>query len=462
MMLSRDLSQTDLIHIGNDQSKSTSQSDRLLKYISECAIILNPDGIILNFNEQSKYQFQPEPGTSISKYLKSEHIEWLKACMLGENQESANLQFFNGSCVKECKGECIPLPTEDAYMLILQDINQLPEELIYANVFARAIHGLLIINKEGKIVRSNIFADRLLDLPSNGMIDLKDLMAQFKTNEKVPGFLQPLAPHKEKEMISKVININNRNYEFTKVTDITIGYHLIVIRDVSEVVEYISRADQQDTLKVVGQLAAGIAHEIRNPMTSLKGFIQLIQSDIKDSQKMYFEVINSELSRLETTITEFLMLAKPKNSVMKKINLTKVLEETVHIMQPQALLHDIELHFTKSDLESWTFGDANRLKQVFINLIKNAIEATSVKGHIHISIQRKNNGLIVSVRDYGCGIPKEKLKKLNEPFFTTKENGTGLGLPVSLKIIEEHRGTVEVISRENEGTEFNISLPLSS
>lgn len=461
-MLSRDLSQMDLIQIANNQSKTTLQSDRLLKYISECAIILNPEGIILNFNEPSKCQFHPEPGVSISKYLKSEHIGWLKACMLGRNQESANLQFFNGSCVKECTGDCIPIPAEGVYILILQNVNQVPEELIYANVFARSIHGLLITNDEGNIVKSNIVADRLLDLASGELINFKDLMARFETNERVPVFPQPLAPHDENEMMSKVININNRNYELTKVMDIANDYHLIIIRDISEMVEYINRADQHDTLKVVGQLAAGIAHEIRNPMTSLKGFIQLLQSDLKDSQKMYFEVIQSELNRLEATMTEFLMLAKPKNSVMKKINLTRVLEETVQIMHPQAMLHDIELHFAMSDRESWTFGDANRLKQVFINLIKNAIEATPVKGHINISIQHKNNGLVASVRDYGCGIPKEKLKRLNEPFFTTKENGTGLGLPVSLKIIEEHRGAVEVISREDEGTEFNISLPLSS
>ncbi|MDZ5712945.1 ATP-binding protein [Jeotgalibacillus haloalkalitolerans] len=462
IMLSRHLSQLDSIHNRADQSKPDSQSDRLLKYINECAIVLNPDGIILNFNEQSKCQFHPESGTAISKHLKSEHMAWLKACMLGEEQRVEDLQFFTGWNVMDCKGECIPVSGEDAFILILKDSGRIPEELIYANVFKKAIHGLLIVKEDGVIVRSNLFADKLLDLKKDEEVNFFQQMDQFETKENLPGFAQQLAPHNESSMLSQIVTIGERSYEFTKVNHVTDGYHLIVIRDISHVIEYMDRADQQDTLKVVGQLAAGIAHEIRNPMTSLKGFVQLLEADLRDSQKMYFEVIHSELNRLEKTMTEFLMLAKPKNSLLQKINMTKVLEETVHIMQPQALLHGIELCFTASDHENWTFGDANRLKQVFINLIKNAIEATTGRGRIEISIHQKTKELIASVRDNGCGIPKEKLDKLNEPFYTTKENGTGLGLPVSMKIIEEHRGSVEVITRENEGTQFNISLPLIS
>ncbi|AJD90786.1 hypothetical protein JMA_14690 [Jeotgalibacillus malaysiensis] len=148
-MLSRELSQTDFTQTSHGQSLSELQSERLLKYISEFAMILNPDGIILNFNEQSKCQFHPEVGASISRYLKSEHLGWLKACMLGENRDTANLQFFNGSCIKECKGECIPLTGGEAYLFILSDIHKVQDEIIYANVFARAIHGLLITDNQG-------------------------------------------------------------------------------------------------------------------------------------------------------------------------------------------------------------------------------------------------------------------------------------------------------------------------
>ncbi|MFB1081311.1 ATP-binding protein [Jeotgalibacillus sp. JSM ZJ347] len=460
-MLSRHLSHLKSGSDNGEQSNKQLPSNRLLEHIHECALVLNPDGIINNFNDQGKCQFNPEVGTAISVYLKSEHMAWLKSCMLGECQDTRELQFFNGSAVTECLGECIPVPGEEKFILILKNVNEVPEELIFSNVFNKAIHGLLIVDEDGFIIRSNVFANKLLHLQDHKKENIDHLLNDYETKRNIPGFIQQLAPHTHRNMASQVVIIDSRNYEFTKITNVAVGYHLFIIRDITEIFEYIKRSDQQDTLKVVGQLAAGIAHEIRNPMTSLKGFIQLLESDLGDTQKMYFDVINSELSRLESTITEFLMLAKPKNSLMKKIDLRKVLEETVNIMQPQALLHDIELTFTALEEELFIFGDANRLKQVFINLIKNAVEASPARGKIGVSIEEKNKDIIASVSDNGCGIPEEKLKKLNEPFFTTKENGTGLGLPVSLRIIEEHRGSVEVISREGTGTRFNISLPVT-
>ncbi|MBM7578293.1 ATP-binding protein [Jeotgalibacillus terrae] len=457
-MLSRHLSQIESFHHAEQQGDSLPSSNRLLNYINECALVINQSGIILNFNRQSNGHLNPRTGTSLFTYLKSEDIEWLEACLKGEIVPQKMIRYFGGNKTIEGIGECISVEGEE-YLFILKDLNHPPESLIYENIFNKAIHGLIVINEEGTIVRSNLFADELLKIKFEEVINLYDLLDQYPDESGVPGFTQPLAPHEKENMLSRVVRVQSRSYEFTKVDRIAGDYDLVVIRDISEEVNFIRKANEHDTLKVVGQLAAGIAHEIRNPMTSLKGFIQLLEPNLREHQKMYFEVINSELKRVETIMTEFLMLAKPKKSVFSKINLKYVIQETIEIMKPQATLHDLEIMYETLDGECHVFGDANRLKQVFINLIKNAIEATPAKGNIQVGMSRKASGIMVSVSDSGCGIPKGKLEKLKEPFFTTKENGTGLGLPVSLNIIAEHHGTVDVKSELNKGTIFDICLP---
>ncbi|WP_166786822.1 ATP-binding protein [Jeotgalibacillus salarius] len=418
------------------------------------------NGIILNFNEQSKQYFEMRAGIKIYTYLKPEHVEWLKSCMMNNKADEREIQLLFVDSDHECTCEFIPVTGEERFILIFKDINKGPEDEIFTTIFDKAIHGLMLINANGSVVRSNLFANKLLNLQNGRKVNIYRLLDEYETEKNIPGFDQQFAPQATENIVSDVIKIRSHYFEFTKVNEISQGYDLIVIRDISEVVEYMRRVDHQDTLKVVGQLAAGIAHEIRNPMTSLKGFIQLLEPNLKDHQKMYFEVINSELKRIETIMTEFLMLAKPKNTVFEKINLTRVLADTVDMMKPQAILHDVDIKFNARQSEHLTFGDANRLKQVFINLIKNALEAMPDKGEIFVSVETSGNQHLISVKDNGCGIPEEKLNKLNEPFFTTKVNGTGLGLPVSLKIIEEHQGTVNVISRLYEGTEFKIGLPL--
>ncbi|MEW9503141.1 ATP-binding protein [Jeotgalibacillus marinus] len=167
----------------------------------------------------------------------------------------------------------------------------------------------------------------------------------------------------------------------------------------------------------------------------------------------------SELQRIETIMTEFLMLAKPKISSYEFVSLPSVLNETVELMQPQATLCDIKLSVKLADKGSVVYGDKNRLKQVFINMLKNAIEATTGGGEVTLSYNEGNGIQHIAIQDTGCGISQDRLERLNQPFYTTKENGTGLGLVVTYKIIEEHDGKIEVESELGEGTVFNLYFP---
>lgn len=232
----------------------------------------------------------------------------------------------------------------------------------------------------------------------------------------------------------------------------------IILRDLTERKKTEEMMLQSEKLSLVGQLAAGIAHEIRNPLTAIKGFLQLMKSE-KNENSQYLEIVFSELNRMEIILSELLMLAKPQQSMFKKENIHNALTEVILLLETEAHLNNvlIEKHLY-SECEH-VYCDQNQLKQVFINLIKNAIEAMPKGGVISITTKTESDGVTIIIEDNGEGIPEEILKKIGQPFVTTKEKGTGLGLMITYKIIENHQGTIEVKSEKEKGTIFTIKLP---
>ncbi|MCQ6562482.1 ATP-binding protein [Paenibacillus mendelii] len=235
----------------------------------------------------------------------------------------------------------------------------------------------------------------------------------------------------------------------------------VIIRDISERKKNEELLINSEKLSVAGQLAAGIAHEIRNPLTSLKGFLQLIASG-RQNNKNYFDIMKSELTRIESIVSELLMLSKPQIYELSYRDLRHVMRETVTLLEAQALLHSIELDIQYGEEALWVHGVENQLKQVFINVLKNAIEAMGDGGSIQIVCVREGGDVIVRIQDYGPGIPREQMAKIGQPFYTTKDKGTGLGLMVSYKIVDNHQGNVSVNSTLGSGTTFEISLPYNN
>jgi signal transduction histidine kinase len=215
---------------------------------------------------------------------------------------------------------------------------------------------------------------------------------------------------------------------------------------------------QKEKLAVIGQMATAIAHEIRNPLSSLKGFTQLQQEKDKGDDQ-YYPIMLNEIDRINAIVTDLLILGKPNTALKRPSNITNIIEYVKTIIGPHAQRKDISINLDIED--SLVLCDENQLKQVFINLIKNAMEAMPDGGEVNIRSENKVYYIEVSIIDEGCGIDSEKLAKLGEPFYTTKENGTGLGLMVTKKIIEEHGGTFSIKSLLGEGTIVTLSLPLS-
>jgi PAS domain S-box-containing protein len=234
---------------------------------------------------------------------------------------------------------------------------------------------------------------------------------------------------------------------------------LSIGRDVTERKEHTEQLLQKsEKLALLGQMAAGIAHEIRNPLTSIKGFVQLFKTE--QHRVEYYDIVLSELDRINDIVGEFLVLAKPTAAVFAEKDVKELIKDVVTLINTQSILNNVQIFVEfECDLPKISCEE-NQLKQVLLNLLKNAIEAMPSGGNIDVKVKVKEEGKIsIQIIDQGIGIPKERIPTLGEPFYTTKEKGTGLGLMTCYKIIESHHGELTIESELNKGTTIEIILP---
>ncbi|MBX5436428.1 MAG: PAS domain S-box protein [Alicyclobacillaceae bacterium] len=218
---------------------------------------------------------------------------------------------------------------------------------------------------------------------------------------------------------------------------------------------------RMDRIEVAGQLASSIAHEIRNPLAAIQWSLRSL-SDDPDERRRQVDLILSELERLDQTVGELLLLSRPRDAKFGQQDVRRLLDMVVTLMNIQARKHGVQIVADiAADLPEIRC-EQNHLKQVFINLIKNAMEAMPNGGRIFVRAQRHGEDhVLIEVQDEGCGIPPEQLPKLGEPFFTTKEKGTGLGLMVCYKIIQDHKGKLTIQSEVDKGTTVQVLLPVA-
>ena len=218
------------------------------------------------------------------------------------------------------------------------------------------------------------------------------------------------------------------------------------------------QAASNEKLAFIGRIATGVTHEIKNPLTSLKGFVQLQETEKKYNPK-YSKIILQELERLNIIVNDLMVLGKPQVLRLKSINLISCLNYVIDLVEQQAENNHIAIYTDYQSESMNILGDAGRLKQVFLNIIKNAMEAMPDGGEIRVKANRLNDWTIVQIIDRGVGISEEDIPKLDQAFYSTKEDGTGLGLVVSHKIIEEHNGKINIESEVDAGTTFSIQFP---
>jgi len=240
------------------------------------------------------------------------------------------------------------------------------------------------------------------------------------------------------------------------------GY-ICIFQDITELKRLEVELKHKETLAAIGELSANMAHEIRNPLASLKGSIEILKEGTltRAHGEKLMDIALSEMDRLNTIITDFLTYSRPKPPEFLSFDLHAMLDEIIQLTR-NAVVSAENISITKDFGGDYRIvADPQKLRQVFLNLTMNAIESMPGGGSLTIRTRKLHDTVAVSFRDSGVGIPAENLKEIFYPFFTTKDRGTGLGLSIAYRIIDEHRGRITVNSIPGTGTTFEVTIPVS-
>ncbi|MBM7110113.1 Sporulation kinase A [Brevibacillus laterosporus] len=238
---------------------------------------------------------------------------------------------------------------------------------------------------------------------------------------------------------------------------------MVVLSDISEQEQVQQYINQSEKLALVGQLAAGAAHEIRNPLTVIYGFIQLLQQKLtkEERKKYHLALVLQEIERVNKIVTEMLLLSKPSTPINREIPALELLNSIFTLTKGEALLHGIEMKFICPPTIS-LYVDQEQMKQVLLNLMKNSMEAMPQGGQLKVVCTETTSGVRIRIIDTGNGIPDEYLSRVMDPFFSVKEGGTGLGLPITMRLVSNHGGEMQIESKLGKGTTITIDLPHQS
>ncbi len=347
-------------------------------------------------------------------------------------------------------------------------------EQIASRLIAEIHVGIILLDQCQTIVEINQAACDLLGIPRSSALDrsweevvaLLDLAAAER--ERFAEF--PGKNPRERKKSEVYWNIGGTpRYLALTVQPFTgddgeVGGQVLTIENVTEIRSLELQVQRNNRLATIGQIAAGTAHEIRNPLTAIRGFLQVIGHRLKENgqqkEQGYIEIMLKEIGRISNMVGEFLLLSKPRQVDLQTVSVNKVLKEILPIIKNEALLHNVDMQIDKKlPVNPMVMANGEQLKQVFLNLCKNAIEAMEDGGllTIRLSLRESEDRLMVEISDTGPGIPDTQ--KVFEPFYTTKENGTGLGLPICRQILSEIGGTIELTSSSS-GTVVLVGLPL--
>jgi PAS domain S-box-containing protein len=344
---------------------------------------------------------------------------------------------------------------------------QIKSSLGYQRLIKFLPEPIVITDNNGVIQYTNVSSIKLLKASHEDEVVGKNIFVFIHPDhheESIMRYRQVIETDIASPFLERVLICTNGDHITVEISSIRIEYMekqttLSVLRDLTERKNTEERFVRSEKLSAIGQLAAGVAHEIRNPLTALKGFTQLLQRELGDKYH-YLSIMQSEIARINEIVNEFMSLSKPHLVQFSSGNIRTILQGVISILETQAILKNVTISLDDSELFAIIHCDENQLKQVFINIISNAMDAMPQGGQIYIFIYLINDEqLLIRIQDQGHGIPEDIIGKIGEPFFTTKDSGTGLGLMICHRIIEAHHGKILITSKVNTGTTVDIILP---
>jgi len=237
-----------------------------------------------------------------------------------------------------------------------------------------------------------------------------------------------------------------------------------LLRESREEIEHLHRTQMSraEHLATLGELATGLAHEIRNPLAGIAGVIEIVGRDLPATSpaKSVVKEVRQEISQINRILTDLLETARPRTPEMRSSDLNTTVEHAVMLARQQVLSRPLKIEFAPADELPEVDHDSDQIHQVLLNLLLNAVQAIDGPGVVRVAVLRQGADALITVSDTGRGIPHEHLPNIFRPFFTTKGNGTGLGLSLARRIVEEHHGRISVESSTGRGTTFSVLLPV--
>lgn len=327
----------------------------------------------------------------------------------------------------------------------------------------------IAVDQTGKIILLNNFARKISGI-SPGESQINILQNTYPTD--TPLFFLAQTLQRDEEFHEQYYNYQDAQdvvYLYLSTTKILneLGQPqgaLLIACHVSEQAFLSKHLSQRGKLAMIGELAAGTAHEIRNPLTSIKGLVQLIEQRFPqgDSARQHISIILKEIEQINSIIKELLLLARRTTPNLSFVSLPAMLDQVLLLVEGEANIQGINIIKDYNDQLPLMILDEDQIKQVLLHLATNAIFAMPNGGELKVSAQYNENNKVISVSfiDTGVGINKGNIPRLFQPFFTTRPDGTGLGLPVSYQIIDNHGGKLTVHSVPGQGSTFDVTLPL--
>lgn len=329
--------------------------------------------------------------------------------------------------------------------------------------------GLIATDNRGDIRICNTVAEDILGVREE---EIAGSTAAFVLPRDLAAVLTDKDVSNTEPLQKKIVLIDHKNRSRTLqligISVVDSGKHfagnMLLIQDLSQVIELEEELLRSERLAALGKMAAGVAHELRNPLSSIKGLAVLLKSKFSETShdRETADILVGEVERLNRSIGELLDYARPEKLRQEKVDLKIIIQKAISLIRIDAEETGVKIEIYYNKDSSFVLADQDKLNQVFLNLFINAIQAMEQGGMLKIHTFTHNGEVVCRVEDTGCGLGEDSQPKVFDPYFTTKPDGTGLGLAMSAKIVEEHGGTIEFQSEKGVGTVVTVRLPITS